>query len=93
MGHFSNEDLIRSEYDREEINPFMNKEQWINIILQAFPKKEYSELVNVNENTLKGMYAQACKKLKLQAYREHNHQNEDALPIFDEEDEERRLGR
>ena len=93
MGHFSNEDLIRSEYDREEINPFMNKEQWIKTILQAFPQKDYSEIVDFEESRLRGMYAQACQKLKLQAYKEKNNQKEMDFPIFDDEDEERRLGR
>lgn len=93
MGYFSNEDIIRKEYDREEITPSMNKEQCIRTILQAFPQKNYSKLVETEESTLIGMYERASQKLELQASKKIKNQMEMNLPIFDEEDEERRLGR
>lgn len=93
MGYFNNEDIFRKDYDREEINPYANKEEWIQKIKEVFPQEKYADLHKLDEETIKGLYAQACKKLKLEAMREANSQNMvDASTIFDSE-EERRLGR
>lgn len=66
MGYFSNIDAINKNEskDREDLSYHL-REQMITIIRKAYPFKSYLELVQLNESSLRGLYGQAKKKLKL----------------------------
>lgn len=63
MGYFSTLDQIqKDEYiDREEINV---KDKMIKVIIKVYPKKSYLELASLEIGSLRGLYAQAKKRLK-----------------------------
>jgi hypothetical protein len=61
MGHFS--ESYDENFDREDCNISLRKKM-IQVILNVFTDKKYREVENLDDKSLRGLYAQACKKVK-----------------------------
>jgi hypothetical protein len=61
MGHFS--ESYGEKYDREDYKLNLRKKM-IKIILNVFTEKTYKEVEYLDDASLRGLYAQACKKIK-----------------------------
>jgi hypothetical protein len=61
MGYFSN---VSQDVTDNEDNEFALKDKMLKIIIKVYPEKTYRDLSSVDYESIRGLYAQACKVLK-----------------------------
>lgn len=69
MGYFSNMDVINKEgvRDRETLTNDDLRCEMTLIIIQAYPERKYTEVISLGDESLRGLYGRAKRKLKTQS--------------------------